>query len=85
VLAPKFRIAPKTSHLIYVHTFRKDPACASPGILRKTPQNVRRHGIAFRDAARIFDGATVERVDDRYDYGEVVSTPLVSSMASRSQ
>jgi uncharacterized protein len=32
--------------------------------------NVRRHGIAFRDAARIFDGPTVERVDDRFDYGE---------------
>jgi len=39
-----------------------------------TPQknriNVRRHGIDFRDAARIFDGPTVERVDDRFDYGE---------------
>ncbi len=32
--------------------------------------NVRRHGIAFADAARIFDGPTVERVDDRFDYGE---------------
>jgi uncharacterized DUF497 family protein len=33
--------------------------------------NGRRHGIAFRDAARIFDGPTVEREDDRYDNGEV--------------
>ncbi len=32
--------------------------------------NVRRHGVAFQDAARIFDGPTVERVDDRFDYGE---------------
>ncbi len=32
--------------------------------------NVRRHGIAFQDAARIFEGPTVERVDDRFDYGE---------------
>jgi len=32
--------------------------------------NVRRHGIAFQDAARIFDGPTVERVDDRFNYGE---------------
>ena len=32
--------------------------------------NVRRHGIAFRDAAHIFDGPTVERVDDRFDYAE---------------
>jgi uncharacterized protein (DUF4415 family)/uncharacterized DUF497 family protein len=33
--------------------------------------DVRRHGVAFRDAARIFDGPTVERTDDRYHYGEV--------------
>lgn len=32
--------------------------------------NVRRHGLAFQDAARIFEGPTVERVDDRFDYGE---------------
>jgi uncharacterized DUF497 family protein len=32
--------------------------------------NVRRHGIAFDDAKRIFDGPTVEREDDRFDYGE---------------
>jgi uncharacterized DUF497 family protein len=37
----------------------------------KNRANVRRHGIAFQDAARIFDGPTVERVDDRFHYGEV--------------
>jgi uncharacterized DUF497 family protein len=37
----------------------------------KNAANVRRHGIAFQDAARIFDGPTVERTDDRFDYGEV--------------
>ena len=37
----------------------------------KNVANVRRHGIAFQDAARIFDGPTVERPDDRFDYGEV--------------
>ncbi len=37
----------------------------------KNAGNVRRHGIAFRDAARIFNEPTVERTDDRYDYGEV--------------
>jgi uncharacterized DUF497 family protein len=36
----------------------------------KNRVNVRRHGIAFQDAARIFEGPTVERVDDRFDYGE---------------
>ena len=34
------------------------------------PVNVRRHGLAFQDAARIFEGPTVEKVDDRFDYGE---------------
>ena len=28
------------------------------------------HGIAFEGAVRIFEGPTVERVDDRFDYGE---------------
>jgi uncharacterized DUF497 family protein len=38
---------------------------------RKNRSNIRRHGIAFEDAKRIFDGPTVEKVDDRFDYGEV--------------
>ena len=29
------------------------------------------HGIAFGDAIRIFEGPTVEKLDDRFDYGEV--------------
>jgi uncharacterized DUF497 family protein len=37
---------------------------------KKNRCNVALHGIAFADAARIFDGPTVERVDDRFDYGE---------------
>jgi uncharacterized protein (DUF4415 family)/uncharacterized DUF497 family protein len=37
----------------------------------KNVANVHRHGIAFQDAARILDGPTVERVDDRFEYGEV--------------
>ncbi|MGB8887017.1 MAG: BrnT family toxin [Candidatus Korobacteraceae bacterium] len=36
----------------------------------KNRVNAKRHGIAFPDAARIFDGPTVEKVDDRFDYGE---------------
>jgi uncharacterized DUF497 family protein len=36
----------------------------------KNRRNLKLHGIAFEDAARIFEGATVERVDDRFDYGE---------------
>lgn len=37
----------------------------------KNRSNIRRRHIAFEDAVRIFEGATVERVDDRFDYGEV--------------
>ena len=37
----------------------------------KNRSNLKRHGIAFEDAQRIFEGPTVERVDDRFDYGEV--------------
>jgi uncharacterized protein len=38
--------------------------------LEKNRANVRRHGIAFQDAARIFECPTLERIDDRFDYGE---------------
>jgi uncharacterized DUF497 family protein len=37
----------------------------------KNRLNARRHAIIFEDAVRIFDGQTVEEVDDRFDYGEV--------------
>jgi uncharacterized protein len=37
---------------------------------RKNASNVQRHGISFDDASRIFDGPTVERDDDRFEYGE---------------
>ena len=37
----------------------------------KDATNARRHGIRFADAARIFDGPTLEREDNRFDYGEV--------------
>jgi len=32
--------------------------------------NIDKHGVDFRVAARIFDGPTVDKVDDRQDYGE---------------
>ena len=37
---------------------------------KKNRRNLELHGIAFEDAVRIFEGPTVERVDDRFDYGE---------------
>jgi uncharacterized DUF497 family protein len=33
--------------------------------------NIRRHAIALADTARIFEGPIVERIDDRFEYGEV--------------
>jgi uncharacterized DUF497 family protein len=37
----------------------------------KDRSNIKRHKIAFEDAKQVFEGATVERVDNRFDYGEV--------------
>ena len=34
---------------------------------RKGRSNLARHGIAFEDAIGIFDGPTLEKVDDRFD------------------
>ncbi len=38
---------------------------------RKSHGNLARHGVAFEDAIRIFEGPTLEKVDDRFDYGEI--------------
>lgn len=37
----------------------------------KNRRNIALHGIGFEDAKRIFEGPTFERVDDRFDYGEI--------------
>lgn len=37
---------------------------------RKNEENVRKHGISFAVAVRMFEGPVVETVDDRYDYEE---------------
>lgn len=36
----------------------------------KNRHNITLHGISFQDAQRIFEGPTVEQIDDRFDYGE---------------
>jgi uncharacterized DUF497 family protein len=38
---------------------------------KKNRGNIARHGIAFEDAVKIFEGPTLERVDDRFEYPEV--------------
>ncbi len=37
----------------------------------KNQVNIRKHGIDFRDAVRLFDRPTLDRADNRRDYGEV--------------
>ncbi len=37
----------------------------------KQAVNLAKHGVDFEDAIRIFDGPTLERFDERRDYGEV--------------
>ena len=36
----------------------------------KNRENISKHGIDFDDALSIFDGPTLERIDDRFDYNE---------------
>ncbi len=37
----------------------------------KNQANIRKHGIDFRDAVHVFDKPTLDRLDDREDYGEI--------------
>jgi uncharacterized DUF497 family protein len=37
----------------------------------KNRKNIEQHGIAFKDAVKIFEGETLEQEDDRFEYGEV--------------
>ena len=36
----------------------------------KRANNLRKHGLDFRDAAQVLEGYTLELEDDREDYGE---------------
>lgn len=37
----------------------------------KDRRNIKRHGIAFEDAVKIFEGFTLEQEDNRFEYGEI--------------
>jgi hypothetical protein len=37
----------------------------------KNRRNRLKHGITFEDAVRIFEGPTLEQLDERFDYGEL--------------
>ena len=36
----------------------------------KNRRNIAKHGLGFARAVRIFEGPTLDRIDDRKDYGE---------------
>jgi uncharacterized DUF497 family protein len=36
----------------------------------KRCENIAKHGLDFADAAEVFNGPVVERLDARFDYGE---------------
>jgi uncharacterized protein len=38
---------------------------------KKNAANVRKHGVSFESAMRIFEGFTVEELDERFAYEEV--------------
>jgi hypothetical protein len=47
----------------------------------KNRRNVARHGVSFKDAIGIFEGPTLERIDNRFDYSEVrIYSGLVSGI-----
>lgn len=50
----------------------------------KNASNIRKHGIDFRDATRIFDGYVLSSVDARFDYGEYreVSIGMIGEVVS---
>lgn len=45
-------------------------SCNSSGTGKKNRTNIAKHGIGFARAIRIFEGPTLDRIDDRADYGE---------------
>jgi uncharacterized protein len=36
----------------------------------KNEINIRKHGLDFADAHEVFDGPLLEKLDERFDYGE---------------
>ncbi len=37
----------------------------------KNRSNIAKHGISFEIARQIFNGFTLDRIDDRFNYGEI--------------
>ena len=49
----------------------------------KNQQNIAKHGLSFEDASKIFDGFTLDLLDDRFEYGELreISIGLIDGLA----
>lgn len=59
-------------HLAYITPLRKEGSLLGfEWDETKRNLNIKKHGFDFPIASRIWDGAVVERIDDRRDYGEM--------------
>lgn len=49
----------------------------------KNAHNIAKHGVSFEQASLIFDGFTIDSIDDRFDYEETreISLGMIGSMA----
>lgn len=49
----------------------------------KNRANIKKHGVRFEDACKIFDGFTLDAIDNRADYGEerVISIGMLQGIA----
>lgn len=49
----------------------------------KNHLNIEKHGVRFEDACKIFDGFTIDAIDNRTDYGEerIISIGLLNGIA----
>lgn len=50
---------------------------------QKDRQNIAKHGVSFEDACKIFDGFTLDALDNRFDYGEerIISIGMIEETA----
>jgi len=49
----------------------------------KNQSNIEKHGVSFEDASKIFQGFTLDAIDERFSYGEerIVSIGIISGIA----
>ncbi|MGB0696388.1 MAG: BrnT family toxin [Rhodospirillaceae bacterium] len=49
----------------------------------KNRQNIAKHGLSFESATGIFDGFTLNSIDNRFEYGEIreISIGMIETVA----